>query len=264
MTNLPIASLARETLRRHTVALEERLNADYELRRSRESFAYFLFRHCKTMDEHDPTVFAKPFPRIPYLLELAEIFQHERRIAVEKSRQMMASWVFCAATLWVAMFHPNVLFFVQSKKEEDAADRLDRIYKIYFRLPAFMRERFPINLNSGRPGTQLYTDLFFTWRIEDRKFFNFSEEALGDGATFDDLVKQNGVRSRIWAIPQGADVVRQYTATGIFSDEDAFQILAGEAYGAYMPTMGSNSWVLKVSTANAGHFESICKDKEVR
>jgi hypothetical protein len=259
-----IAEMARSTLRRRSEELESRLNADAELKRCRESFPYFLFRHCRTLDEHDPTQFAKAFPRHPYILTLSKVLQSERRIAVEKSRQMMISWVVCAFVLWVAMFQPNVLFFVQSKKEEDAADRLDRIYKIYFRLPAFMRERFPLNLNSGRPGTQLYTDLYLTWRGEDRAFFGFDDSSMAPGSEFADLVKNNSVRSRIWAIPQGADVVRQYTASGLFSDEDAFQSLAGEAYGAYMPTMSKDSWVIKVSTPNPGHFESVARDREVR
>lgn len=264
MAKLPIAQLAKETLRRRIADMEERSNAETELARSRERFAYFLFQHCRTLDEHDPTIFAKAFPRKEYIREMADLMQAHPRIAVEKSRQLMISWISCAFVLWYAMFHSNVLFFTQSKKEEDAADRLDRMYKIYFRLPPFMRDRFPINLNSGRPGTQLYTDLFFTWRPEDREFFGFNAEALASGSSFDDLVINNSVRSKVTAIPQGADVVRQYTASGIFSDEDAFQALAGDAYGAYMPTMDQNAPVLKVSTANPGHFQSICTDREIR
>lgn len=261
--DVPLASLARQSLRKKIEERGDFYNEAAELERCRERFAYFLFKHAYTQDEHDPTVFAKPYPQLQYIREIADMLQTHRRIAIEKSRQMIMSWLVCSFVLWVGMFRPNVLFFIQSKKEDDAADRLDRIYKIYFRLPKFLRERFPINMNSGKPGLQLYTDLYFTWRPEDPAFFNI-DPVSGTASTIEDLVAAQAVRSHLWAIPQGADVVRQYTATGIFSDEDAFQEQAGEAYGAYMPTLAADSWVIKVSTANPGHFESICKDREIK
>lgn len=257
-TKLPIAEIARLTLRKRAAEREQEVHVERELERCRERFAYFLFKYCRTQDEHDPTVFAKPFPRLPYVRDLADILQTHRRIAIEKSRQMMVSWIACAFVLWVAMFRPNVLAFVQSKKEEDAADRLSRIYQIYFRLPPWMRDRFPVNLNSGRPGQALYTDLYLTWRPEDKSFFAF------EGEGFDELVKSNAVRSRIQAIPQGSNVLRQYTSTLVFSDEAAFQEQAGEAYTATAPTLDKEAWYLMVSTANPGFFESITHDRELR
>lgn len=259
----PLGQLAQSSLRKLVAEHGSVTHESEELRRCSSRFAYFLFQHAMTQDEHDPTVFAKPFPRHEYIKHIADILQFKRRLAIEKSRQMIMSWVVCAFVLWVGMFRPNVLFFIQSKKEEDAADRLDRIYKLYFRLPAFLRKRFPVNLNSGKPGSQLYTDLYFTWQNEDADFFGLNAVS-GQGASIYDLVANKAVRSHLWAIPQGEDVVRQYTLTGIFSDEDAFQELAGKAYGAYMPTLDQFAWVIKVSTANPGHFESVCRDRELK
>lgn len=255
-----LGGLAALTLRRRR---EEAAGEEFiaeELERCRQRFGYWLFAYARTQDEHDPTSFAKPFPRLDYIRILADIVQFERRVAVEKSRQLMMSWLLCAFTLWLAIFRPNVLAFVQSKKEEDAADRLDRIYQIYFRLPEWMRRRFPINLNSGRPGQQLYTDLYFTWQPDDEAFFGTAAE----GVAFADLVENRAVRSRIWAIPQGSEVLRQYTATLVFSDETGFQEKAGEAYGAIMPTLSADSWYLMVSTASPGFFESVTKDRDFR
>jgi len=255
---LPIAEIARLTLRRRAAERVQEIEIEHELARCRERFAYFLFKYCRTQDEHDPSVFAKPFPRLPYIRDLADILQKHRRIAIEKSRQMMVSWIVCAFVLWVAMFRPNVLAFVQSKKEQDAADRLSRIYQLYFRLPEWMRKRFPINLNSGRPGQALYLDLYFTWRKEDRAFFGV------EGEGFDDLVNANAVRSHIQAIPQGGDILRQYTSTLVFSDEAAFQEQASESYAATAPTLDKDAWYIMVSTANPGFFESITHDRELR
>lgn len=253
-----LGGLAALTLRRRR---EEAAGEEFiaeELDRCRQRFGYWLFAYARTQDEHDPTSFAKPFPRHDYIRHIADLLQVERRVAIEKSRQLMMSWLVCAFTLWLSMFHPNVLAFVQSKKEEDAADRLDRIYQLYFRLPQWMRDRFPINLNSGRPGQQLYTDLYFTWRENDDEFFG----TVADGVPFVDLVKNNAVRSRVQAIPQGSDILRQYTATLVFSDETGFQEKAGEAFGAIMPTLSDGSWYIMVSTANPGFFESVTKDRD--
>ena len=43
-------------------------------------------------------------------------------LMVEKSRQVMATWICCAYLLWRAKFRDHQLILVQSKKEEDAAN----------------------------------------------------------------------------------------------------------------------------------------------
>lgn len=238
--------------------VEEQASRLFELERCRDRFAYFLFEYVRTVDEHDPTDPAKPIPRLEYIKDIADIMQFERRIAIEKSRQMMCSWILVAHALWAAMFRPNVLWFLQSKKEADAADRLYRIYQIYYRLPEWLQERFPINLASGRPGVTLHAEMHFTWRSKDADFFGVEREKL------DGLIKAKAVRSKIWAVPQGGDIVRQYVASGISSDESAFQTEASEAFTAAAPMLGQDSWYVHVSTANGGSFfEKICRDREL-
>jgi hypothetical protein len=261
---IDIGQLARETLRQRVAEVRAETATAEELLLCRERFARFLFGWCRTVDEHDPSTAAKPLPRLPYLLHLADALQGSRRIAIEKSRQMMASWIACAFVLWVAMFRPNVRAFIQSKKEEDAADRLSRIYQLYFRLPKAFRDRFPINLNSGRPGQALYTQLYFTWRPEDRDFFGRDVVPEDAATTFEDLVQTNAVRSEIWAIPQGGDIVRQYSVSLLMSDEAAFQEEASEAYSAAAPTLSDDSWYIMISTPNPGFFQSVTCDRELR
>jgi hypothetical protein len=256
--NPNIRAMAAETFRAKIMERKGELFRDQELEKMKDSFPYFLFNYCRTQDEHDPGVSSKPFPRHDFVLGVAQLLEQEKFLAIQKSRQLMASWICCAFTLWKAMFTPNSLCFVQSKKEEDAADRLSRIYQIYFRFPSWLRERFPINLASGRPGSALYTDMHFTWHGEDDSLFGVEKKDLGE------LVESKLIRSRIKAIPQGGDILRQFTSTLIFSDEAAFQEMASESFTAAAPTLGKHSHVIMVSTANPGFFESVVRDRELR
>lgn len=218
-----------------------------------KSFPYFLFAYCRTRDEHDPTIYAKHFPLKVYIGVLAQALQMTRRLAVPKSRQLIVTWTVAAFVLWVALTRDHALCFVQSKKEEDADGILGRMFDIYVRLPEWTREENPINPAKG--GDRQYAHMYFPWT---RKRIEAAAKARG---VEPDYMLEKTQRSHIWGIPQGADIVRSYTATLLFSDEDAFQEEAGETYKACAPTLSDDSWFIKVSSANPGHFEQVVFDK---
>jgi hypothetical protein len=72
-------------------ALEEK-----ERRRCARDAEYWLFKYAKTRDEHDPTIAAKPFPDKEYIRELVRFWLASKMNIIEKSRQMMCSWVLCS------------------------------------------------------------------------------------------------------------------------------------------------------------------------
>lgn len=189
---------------------------------------FFLDNFVKTLDEHDKE---HPVKRLPmekeYIRELAQHFLNEPLLLVEKSRQMMVTWLGCAYCLWVAMFHKGRRVFVQSKKEKDADELLNRVKHIYKHLPPLMKELFTANEPSA------YLSLKFG--------------------------KHDSV---IQGTPQGADVIRQYTASLIFSDEMAFQEKAEEAYVAAKPALTGGGQFIGVSTPNfKNFFYLVAKDK---
>jgi hypothetical protein len=92
-------------------ALEEK-----ERRRCARDAEYWLFRYAKTRDEHDPSIAAKPFPNTEYLRELVRFWLAGKMNIIEKSRQMMCSWVLCSLYLWDSQFSVNRLSFLSSKK----------------------------------------------------------------------------------------------------------------------------------------------------
>jgi hypothetical protein len=183
-------------------------------------------RFCRTLDEHDRDNPIKLFPDKQCIDDLISLFLSEQLLLIEKSRQMMATWTFVACHLWDAMFHPARRIFFQSKKELDANNLVDRAKFIYEHLPEEMKAMYPCN-------PYAYCKLEFgKWH------------------------------SIIQGVPQGGDVLRQYTASRLFSDEMSFQEKADEAFIASKPTIDGGGSFIGVSTPNGKEFfYLLCRDK---
>jgi len=188
----------------------------------------FVTRFCYTLDSHDRDQPIKLFPDRDYLRQLTHLWQSNPLLVVAKSRQMMATWLFVCLYLWEAIMNRGRLIFLQSKREDDAIGSavsatglLGRTRFVLERLPAELKP--PFRAVAGRI----------------------------------DFPTRN---STIWAIPQGPDVLRQHTASGILSDEMAFQPQAEESYTAAMPTIENGGRFTAVSTAHPGFFQRLYLD----
>ena len=242
-------------------------------RLSRDAHA-FIFgddggHYTVTKDEHRVVDAEQPFPDLPYLrvmldcllvsggflappealyaldwgLALPDLQQmgYQGLLFIEKSRQIMASWLCCAYILWRAKFHAHQLCLVQSKKEEDAAKF------VYIKEPqqariSFIESRLPEWLSDG--------------------MFYRSEHTIGRGVSrrsnrceYCHLWFQNG--SHIWAVPQGGDVVRSNTPSVLFSDEAGFQPDFGLAYQACLPAIRGGGQGIFVSSAEISDFSTL-------
>ena len=190
----------------------------------------FLEWFCMTCDQHDQVTPIKPFPvDRPHIYHLTRLWQHNRLLAIVKSRQMMMTWLFSALCLWDAMFHPGRLIMLQSKREEDAVGDENVGDGLLGRI------KFILNHMPAVPNMPRY-------------------EKIGNRVRFTDN------NSTLWAIPQGAAIVRQRTASGIFSDEAGYQDEFGDAYVAARPCIRGGGWFLALSTANPGFFQRLCED----
>lgn len=192
-----------------------------ELKRCIKYPAYFIMTHCFTKDEHDPVNPVKRFPRYKYIPFLIRELARYNRVAIPKSRQVMITWTVLAHLLYRAVYRRHQMIFIQSKKEEDAAALVDRVKHMYEHLPWWIHAAAPLR----RP---LHKQ------------------------PFNRLAFANG--SLIWGVPQGADVLRQYTASIVFQDEGAFQDRAEEAYNASKPTVEGGGQYIIVSSANGRNF----------
>src|SRR5260221_809756 len=212
--------------RRHLGLMEDRKKPDIlrvqaEIDRCAKFPTFWVMTYCFTKDEHDASRPVKRFPRYKYIPYILKELKANPRIIIPKSRQVMITWTVLSYLLWRACFNRHRLIFVQSKKEEDAAALIDRCKHMYEYLPWWQHEVSPLK----RPlAKQPFNKLSFA----------------------------NG--SVIWGVPQGADVLRQYTASIIFGDEFAFQDKAEEAYNASKPTIDGGGQFIIVSSANGRNF----------
>lgn len=202
-----------------------------ERRRCARDAEYWLFNYAFTKDEHDPSIVAKPFPDKEYIREIVRFWLTHRMNLVEKSRQLMLSWLMCALYLHDTQFGVNRLNFIQSKKEEDSDRLVQRCFTIWSNQPEFIRR--------VHPATYTYCHV---------KFYRPGNE---EGLPY----------SEIWGIPQGGDVLRQHVASGLFIDEGAFQSDLAASIGAAKPMLAGGGRLDVVSSAAPGYFEELVNDK---
>lgn len=215
-----LGRLNRSDRRRVTEVLIVATNL--EASRSLEAFA----RHVRTRDEHKHgEESTRPFPtreEKPYVWNMLDAFQVEPIWLIEKSRQLMVTWECCLYALWVAKYQKNRLVFIQSKKEESAANLVFNADPTQARI-SFMETNLPEELRSK-----------VTWSY-GRAIFT-----------------ETG--SSIQAIPEGGDQIRSYTPSLVISDEIAFQPEFEAAWSAIKPCIDGGGQFIGVSTANSGAY----------
>ena len=199
---------------------------------------YWLTNWAFTLDVHDRDNTIKAFPKKEYLKEIVQIWLDNNMLLIPKSRQLMMSWLFTSLYLWDTQFHFGRLTFFQSKKEDDANDLVKRAKFVWDNEPNFLKrypidgKLIPLKANPQANGTHTYCKLSFP-----------------------------DINSEIRGIPEGGDVIRMHTASGILSDEMAFQPAAMNAYTAAKPTISSKGRFTGVSTAEDNtFFQDLCFD----
>ncbi len=205
---------------------------DLEWATCKEDPYYFLTHWANTLNTHeDESNIIKPFPEKKYLKILVDIWLHNNLLLVPKTRQMMMSWTFVALYLWETQFHKGKLVFFQSKKADDADDLVKRSKFIWDHEPKFLRryhdgDKFKeLKCNPQNQGQHTYCKLAFP-----------------------------DINSEIRGIPEGGDVIRMHQASGVFSDEMAFQPEAQEAFTAAKPALSAKGRWTGVSTAEDNTF----------
>lgn len=185
---------------------------------------YYLRYLVYTMDEHDPTILAKPFPSKAMYRIVTRAWQQYDVLFIEKSRQIMMTWIMAALDLWDAMTLYNRLIAFQSKKQIDADKVLKRAKFIYEQL-----------IGLGIP-----------WVPEAKRTGN--KIGTSDNMSFP------LTNSEIESIPQGEDIVRSNTYSRILADEMNHQPEFAEGYAAANPTITGGGRYTAQGTANGRGF----------
>jgi hypothetical protein len=166
----------------------------------------------------------RPFPDKPYFRPIVETFQEQPVLFVEKSRDMMLSWLFVGLFTHAAMTTEGIEVLFQSQKEEKAFELVEYAKILYERQRPELKRAFPL-----------------TRRLRYM--------AAG--------VLEFASGSRIIGIPGGGDQIRSYHPWGLLQDEAAFMPEAGMAYDHAVPVCKK---IVVLSSAGPGWFADFVND----
>lgn len=172
----------------------------------------------------------RPFTLFEYMVPIVHSWVDAQYFAMEKSRDMMATWLCISLFTWDAMFHQGRQHIFQSEDAFKTLELVQRANIIYSNTPKFLRDTIgPANYSKG---TTKSGELYFT-----------------------------KMESEILGLPQGPDQIRQFHPTGVFSDEAAFQAEAGSTFAAIKPAIMMGGRYTAISSANRSWFELVCRDR---
>jgi phage FluMu gp28-like protein len=166
----------------------------------------------------------RPFPDKPYFRFVLDEIHRNKVLLIEKSRDMMLSWLCVGYFTHAAITTERREVLFQSQKEDKAAELIDYARILYEQQPQALKQRSPL----AKP-----------LRSHSSLKLEFA----------------NG--SRLVGIPEGADQIRSYHPWGLLMDEAAFQPEAGEAYDAAVPVCEK---IVVVSSAGPGWFADFVTD----
>lgn len=170
----------------------------------------------------------RPFPEMPYFEPIVDAWLEEPLMVVEKSRDMMMSWLAVTMIAWDVLFHSGRQYLFQSETASKTRELVKRVDVIFKHQPRWLRAIHPLQFAEG-----------------------------GNKAGY---IYIPTLDSEIIGLPKGADAVRQYHPTGIFSDEAAFNPEAGETFAAIKPAIQAGGKYLAVSSANPSFFMKLARD----
>jgi hypothetical protein len=205
-----------------------------------------------TVDELDPSTPIKPFPTqvcpdhaqyaggaavtacptctrpmspLAYLRDLARQWQSSAPplLLIPKARRMRLTWLMVACHVWLACHRPHANVFFVSSKEDKSAELIERARGILARLPALGGGGQVIVPRASPPSLRL----------------------------------ENG--ALLMGVAEGADQLRQYTATAILADEFGTWNWPRAAYTAMRPTIDGGGRLTLLSSAWPGTWGDMIK-----
>ncbi len=157
--------------------------------------------HIYTRDDDDKANPIKPFPNYDYLRILTHVWYVHKKLLIQKSRQMLASYTIALCYFWESLFFKSRTSHFLSRKAEDAQYSILRIKWAWESMPAWMREMFPkVHFN------QTCSQMIVFHKPENQD----NEDTIKRPHIEDSIIK---------AMSQDASSPRGRTPSGIFGDE---------------------------------------------
>lgn len=206
-------------------------------------FYRFLTERVWTKDEARGGRVAQ-IPPYPFLPDLCDDLVTCRKLFIEKSRRVLATWIACTFDVWIAAggqdprwavlkyARGNRQVFLCHQKFEDSNK--------------YLRERvwFIIRQLEERAIRDVWPD-FPRWQWKEGE-----------------ITASNG--SLITAVAQGSDQLRGFAATLLHLEELAFWEHAKPTIEGALPTLRGGGHVLAITTANAGTYADDLRSGRLR
>jgi hypothetical protein len=175
-----------------------------------------------TFDEHPPpgVPAIRPIPKKAYIKALVDLWFLEDRCLLEKSRQLMVSWIFSYLAAWDAWTKYNRHNIFQGKRQEDVNATGD---KGLLGRARFMRDHLPPHI---RP------------------------TVTGEATTYETYDKG----STLEALPEGKDKIRSKVISVLFMDELGFHDEGQASWDTALPAARGGGKVWGISTPNGHDF----------
>lgn len=187
----------------------------------KDRYAY-VTEACWTYDEIEAAAHRNPvrrFPDKPHIYAMVRAWEKKRRLALVKSRRMMATWTMLALDLHLAMTAQYAKIFVISDDQMKSDQLLARMKFIYDHLPReFLKPG--IKTHSGQHG--------------DPTRLDFTETG-----------------SVVLALPEDPDKIRQEGASLLHVEEFQVWQWPETSYRAMLPTIQGGGKIVIVGTAQA-------------
>jgi len=186
-------------------------------------------RYTQTYNEHwqeegRPSPY-EPFPQWPYIQHVFDLLRLRRIVWLEKSRDMMVSWICVAYLTLEAMKVPQRGILFQTQKDDKVKELVKYAKCLYRHQPRWIKEAYPL-----AKSMRLQAD--------------------------DSLVFAHG--GRIVGIPGGANQIRTYHPWGYLNDESSFQPDAGECYNEALSAVKGK--IIFNSSAGPGWYADVRRD----
>ncbi len=163
----------------------------------------------------------KPFPDKAYFGAILPYLQQKSILFIEKSRDMMMSWLCVGFLTHAAMTTEGIEVLFQSQKEDKAAELVEYSKCLYRNSKPEIRKAYPLAAQKE----------------------SWLEMKFAHG-------------SRIIGIPSGADQIRSYHPWALLQDEAAHTPNAGESFAA---AIAACQKIIVLSSAGPGWFGSCCE-----
>ena len=185
----------------------------------------WMQKYTETKDghwrEHGATSPFRPFPEKAYLRAMMNGLKNDPIAFIEKSRNLLLSWLCVGYFTHAAMTNPGIEVFFQSQKEDKACELVEYARILYDRQRPELKEAFPL----------------------EKRLREMAESEL-----------RFANRSRIVGIPAGADQIRSCHPWGLFMDEAAFMPEAAECYNNAVSVCKK---IIVLSSAGPGWFADV-------